>query len=171
MNAREHLAGRDKWQDFAGVRGQTAEDAFQEIMSFAFQGTVYSLVSQPKDLAKIYGTRGIRPDFAIANKLTDRTMWVEIKRQQAAGNAHERACKYFTPGIVSAAQRIGNLGEGFPFWLLFTNGIASDERYRTEIQFWFTGLEGGLTLWKSFTDHETITDHFDAHIVPLLSQD
>ena len=57
-----------------------------------------------------YGRHGIIPDFAIDNLKTRKTLYVEVKRQDGwvegkkksdgRGNAHERSCKFFTPGLL-----------------------------------------------------------------------
>jgi len=114
--AREHLEGRRPWQDLAGTRGSTAEDVFCVIMESHLEGTAYTGVHKPKDLEGIYGTRsgkdgrvrphGIHPEYAIQNTNTGKSIYVEIKRQRAAGNAHERACKYMMPGVLASAREI-----------------------------------------------------------------
>ena len=64
-------------------------------------GTDYEYESKPQDLRDIYGSQplgrstgphGIKPDGVIRNGATGRAVYIEIKRQRAAGNAHERAC-------------------------------------------------------------------------------
>jgi type II restriction enzyme MunI len=57
-----------------------------------------------------YGRHGIIPDFAIDNLKTKKPLYVEVKRQDGwvegkeksagRGNAHERSCKFFTPGLL-----------------------------------------------------------------------
>jgi hypothetical protein len=124
-------------------------------------------------LAGIYGTgsggrpHGIRPDYSIFNSETGRTVFVEVKRQRAAGNAHERACKYMMPGILDAMRRVGNQpADVIPMWWVFTNGIATDPRYVQEIMFWFRGIEPNVLLWG---DRESdVTAHFDQFIRPML---
>lgn len=99
--AREHLEGRDKWQDEAAIRGLDAEAAFHAVLSrhvMALNSGVW-VRRRPTDLNCIYGMHasgrphGVMPDHAIRGP-TGRTIFVEIKRQRAAGNAHERACKH-----------------------------------------------------------------------------
>ena len=36
------------------------------------------------------------------------------------------------------------------------------------IQFWFQGYERSMTFGERLRDYETITNHFDDHIRPLL---
>ena len=175
--AREHLEAREKWQGMSAARGHGAEDVFHALMRMHLRADGYRTEKKPTDLSRIYGTRttgnphGIRPEYAIRHKQSGRAIFVEIKRQRASGNAHERACKYFAPGVVESARIIARLPEGaFPFWLVFTNGIATDPNYRQEITHWFKGgLERHCFLWKSVDEHDALLDHFDTHIRPLLS--
>ena len=74
---------------------------------------------------------GVSPDFAIENKETGKILFGEIKRQDGwvegkdpsagRGNAHERSCKLFTPGLIKAYREIGKIDseEILPFSLFF----------------------------------------------------
>ena len=178
---RKHLANRAKWQGFASVSGLSAEDAFTAIMSLHLRDEPNIVTShKPKDLRGCYGTRkaktskresphGVIPEFSIFNEETGKGFFVEIKRQKPEGNAHERACKFFMPRLISAMQDASRQpATVIPMWFLFTNGIARDPYYRQEIQFWFQGYERNMTFWERLRDYETITNHFDDHIRPLL---
>lgn len=173
--AREHLEGRDKWQDEAALRGLAAEDHFHSVLSrhVATLADGIRLERSPNDLAGIYGVHatgrphGIRPDHALYGP-AGRAVYVEMKRQRAAGNAHERACKYFTPGILRSGRTIAKQPDGvIPFWWIFTNGVAEDERYVREITHWFQGVEGHVLLWQSRST-SLLVSHFERHILPLL---
>lgn len=173
--AREHLEQRDNWQGEASERGRKAEDVFDEIIRHHLRGSAIEADFQPMDLAGVYGTRrsgrphGLRPECAIRNTRTGRTVFVEIKRQRAAGNAHERACKYLAPGILAAMREVGRQPANVvPMWWIFTNGIARDPDYRQEISFWFRGLEPNLLLWDDLDDHAMLINHFEASIRPML---
>lgn len=62
---------------------------------------------------------GVSPDFSITNRKTGKILFGEIKRQDGwvegkdpsagRGNAHERMCKLFTPGLMKAYRRIGKI--------------------------------------------------------------
>ena len=173
--AREHLSLRDNWQARGNFLGNEAERAFQAaIVSHLDQN--FQTDFKPLDLKGIYGTNetgksyGIIPDYLIRNTETGRAVFVEIKRQAKRGNAHERACKYFTPGILTSARQIANQpDDAIPFWWVFTNGIATSEKYRREITHWFRGVEAHLLLWEDIDDPAVVKRHFDAHIRPLLA--
>lgn len=112
---------RKKWQDYSGRNAGVAENSFFETFSILFEGTefeihpkpnefntIYVNVELPKEvLAEIYApnkpvtVHGVKPDFAIRNKESGKTMYVEVKRQDGwvegkkrsdgRGNAHERS--------------------------------------------------------------------------------
>lgn len=161
---REFLALRENWQKEAGNRGKEMEVSFTDVMEEIFQTPgfqSYEVETNPKDFKKLYGSPkrwGLQPDASISNTKTGRTVYIEVKRQRPYGNAHERACKYFAPGIVSAAREQGNIRkDDFPFFLIFTNGLASDERYMSEISFWFKcpdnpKMENHFLLWNMNKD-------------------
>lgn len=142
--------------------------------------TDFAATKNPADLRSIYGTRiskngrkgphGIYPEYGIKSNSSGKSIYVEIKRQRPEGNAHERACKYFTPGILNSMRQHANQPhEVIPFWWIFTNGIANDKHYRQEIMHWFQGIEAHVLLWKKVHDHAAVTNHFDQHIRPLLT--
>ena len=174
---RDRLAGRDNWQAEAGERGLTAERVFDAVMQEHLVSTPFEGALKPNDLAGIYGVlvdgrgrerpHGIRPDYVIRNPVNGRAVYVEVKRQRTAGNAHERACKYMMPGILDAIRTIGNQPESsIPVWWVFTNGIAIDARYEQEIMFWFRGIEENVLLWGD--RRADVTEHFDQFIRPML---
>lgn len=173
---REHLEGRDNWQREAGRRGKGAEYAFDIIMRAYVTDTDYEYENKPWDLRDIYGSQpnsarphGIVPDAVIRSRSTQRAVYIEVKRQRAAGNTHERACKYSTPGITaSACAKAGQPAGTIPFWWIFTNGIATDPKYVQEVRHWFRGVERHLLLWESLQDFEPVVDHFERHIRPML---
>lgn len=172
---REELSGRDKWQDLAGDQGKEAEIEFYQAMICHLRSSGMRVEKNPKDLDQIYvsedGRWGIQPDFAISGE--GRTVYVEVKRQQAGGNAHERACKYWTPGILDSMRRKGGWSDPLvvPCWWIFTGGLTRAPRYRTAIEHWFRNHEGHVLLWQDISDHNTLTQHFDRHILPLFQRD
>ena len=109
-----------------------------------------------------------QPDHAIRGP-NGTAIYVEIKRQRAAGNAHERACKYFTPGIIHSGRTIARQPYSLlAFWWIFTNGVAEDARYIQEIMHWFRGVEAHVLLWQD-RDPGLLIDHFDTYILPLVT--
>ena len=110
---------------------------FTAIMSLHLRDEPNIVTShKPQDLRVCYGTRkvkrsmrdgphGVIPEFSIFNEETGKGFFVEIKRQKPEGNAHERACKFFMPHLISAMQDASRQPSTvIPMWFLFTNGIA-----------------------------------------------
>lgn len=190
---------RRKWQDYGGSKATAAEHSFIEVFSELFKDTEYQIISQPMDfkklyvdvqlgdeeLAKIYTpditiTRhGIQPDGAICNKKTGKTIYIEIKRQDGwvegksraagRGNAHERLCKYFTPGLLSKLRDAGNIKEpNLPFWIVFQGDITRDPCRVREITYWFKDYKANYFFWRDTRKAEDLIDHFETYIAPLL---
>ena len=99
-------------------------------------GDIYSTYDLPQEvLDKIYNVDvtakkangkpkyqwGISMDFAIRNITNGKILFGEIKRQDGwiettnmqagRGNAHERSCKYFTPGLMKVIRETGGLSD------------------------------------------------------------
>lgn len=146
---------------------------------------IYSGVKLPEDIVKrIYSPdekwiHGIIPDFSIHNKRSRKTIYVEVKRQDGwvegkerkagRGNAHERSCKLFTPGLLKVMRDHGNIqAPELPFWVVFEGDIARDPKRVRELYFWYTGVEGHFFLWTDLSDKEALIKHFEKHIKILL---
>ena len=169
------LAERDNWQKNAGDAAQNSERGFGEVMAELFSQPThvhYILRKKPRDLKRIYGgkrARGVVPDFSITNEKTGRKVFIEIKRQNERGNAHERAGKYFSPGLAKEGREKGNLPDGvFPFFLVFADSLASDDRYQREITKWFNEeLAKHFLLWKDRSP-ELLERFFEENMRPVL---
>lgn len=167
---REDLAKRGNWQGKASRTGESAETVFQATFSGYLDKNKYKIEAHPRDLKNIYSeNHGIEPDFSILNVDTNKKIFVELKRQGAEGNAHERACKYLAPGIINAGREKGDTNEeDFPFWIIFSGKLASDAKRKEEITFWFKGIEGNVFLWENLREYDAIHKHFEDHIRPIL---
>ena len=175
---REFLAARENWQANASRRGLASEAKIFRVLQSAFAELpgldAYRAEKNTKLLRNIHGPNkqwGVRPDAAVTNTETGRTAFVEVKRQNPMGNAHERACKYLTPGMVAAGREKGDIRENdFPFFLIFTNGLAANERYGSEIAFWFSNspLENHFLLWSG--DPGELLDFFLEKIRPVIDR-
>ena len=171
------MAARENWQREANQRGAASEAGFYAVMSSAFESlpglSGYRVEKKPQRLKRLFGDGqwGVAPDAAVTSQETGRTVFVEVKRQRAAGNAHERACKYFAPGLVAAARSRGNVHkDDFPFFMVFTNGLATSEKYRSEIAFWFSTpeVENHFLLWGGKA--EELLDFFLDKIRPVVDR-
>ena len=193
------LRGRDKWQDVSGAKATAAEYDFLSVFTEHFKKTQFRIRAKPKEfkniyvgvelnadiLAEIYTPKepikkhGLSPDYAIDNTETKKTIYVEVKRQDGwvegkkrfdgRGNAHERSCKYFTPGLLETLREKGNLGDRIlPFWTVFQGDITRDPCRVREITLWYKGYEDHLFFWRNTKDEQALLNHFNNKIKVLL---
>jgi hypothetical protein len=191
---------RKKWQDYSGKHAGMAEKSFHETFQILFEGTEYRIRPKPNEFNKIYvdvgltvqeeqeiympanpvTKHGVSPDYAIDNIETNKTIYVEVKRQDGwvegkdrsagRGNAHERSNKYFTPGLQKILREKGNLGHDvLPFWTIFQGDITRDPCRVREIKLWYYDRHANYFLWRDNTNPTPLIEHFIQHIKPLLS--
>lgn len=123
---------------------------------------------------------GVSPDFAIENTRTHKILFGEIKRQDGwvegkdpsagRGNAHERLCKLFTPGLMAAYRKIGGITSPdiLPFWVVFEGDITRDPKRNREVAFWFDTYDKNYFMWRPHMTNEDLTRHFDYYLRPYL---
>jgi hypothetical protein len=191
---------RCKWQDYSGENASSAEMNFLKTFEILFEGTEYKIRSKPKEFSKIYVDvkldkkeisqiynpqepilkHGVFPDFAIDNTETNKTIYIEVKRQDGwvegknrsagRGNAHERFCKYFSPGLQKILREKSNLSDDvLPFWIVFQGDIARDPCRVREITCWFAGLTAHYFFWRNTKDKLPLINHFLDKVKPLLN--
>lgn len=195
---KNELSVREIWQDYSGTNAGEAEKNFLEVFTEHFRGTDFRVREKPREFKNIYSniqlpqevieriynpdekwTHGVIPDFAIDNIRTNKTMYVEVKRQDGwvegkerkagRGNAHERSCKFFTPGLLAILRKKGNIAEpNLPFWVVFQGDIARDPKRVREIHCWYTGITNHFLLWSDSSDTEQLISHFENKIKYLL---
>lgn len=196
---KNELSGRDTWQDYSGEQASHAERNFYRVFMNHFIGTDFRIREKPKELKNIYVNyqlpseiestiyhpkepiihHGISPDYAIENLITHKILYVEVKRQDGwvegkprsagRGNAHERACKVFTPGLINIYRNYGGIQPpALPFWLVFQGDITRDPCRVREIHFWFSGPSPHFFLWSDRMTDKALTDHFDNHLCSIL---
>jgi hypothetical protein len=198
MGKRE-LSGRKTWQDYSGESAGLAERTFLSTFQTHFEGTDFRIRAKPREFSNIYKdillhedtlsqifcpdrdyTHGIIPDYAIDNVKTNKTLYVEVKRQDGwvegkamsagRGNAHERGCKLFTPGLQKIMRAKSNLGpEVLPFWIVYQGDITRDPKRNREIHCWFEGVEQHFFMWRDATKPEPLIFHFEKHLVKLMT--
>lgn len=190
---------RKKWQDYGGTHAATAETNFIDVFKTLFEGTEYSVIPHPKCFANIYvnvhlsdeelsqiyvpdetiARHGITPDAAIVNKKTGKTIFIEVKRQDGwvegkerkagRGNAHERLCKYFTPGLLKVLRSKSKIDEEYyPFWIVFQGDITRDICRVKEITLWSDGFTDNYFFWRNTKDATSLVEHFIEHIAPMI---
>lgn len=155
---------------------------------------IYSTYPLPKEtLDKIYNINinekksngepkykwGITMDFAIRNKNNGKILFGEIKRQdgwventnmaRGRGNAHERSCKYFTPGLMKIIREKSGLPEEIlPFWLVMVGDITRDPRRNREIAYWFQEYTKNYYMWRDTNDVGDMLDFFENNLLSYL---
>lgn len=194
----KELSGRENWQDAGGEKAGVAEKLFYEIFKKEFEGTDFRIRSKPREFKDIYSkialgeeilaviynpdetwTHGIVPDYAIDNTKTNKTLYVEVKRQDGwvegkprkagRGNAHERSNKLFTPGLLKIMREQGKLGDGIlPFWVVFQGDIARDPKRVREIHLWYGDQSAHFYLWSNSLDSKAVINHFNKKLKHLL---
>ncbi len=191
---------RRKWQDYSGRNAGKAENDFYQAFNAVFDDTEFSIRPQPKEFNKIYvgielskkeqaeiytpdtpvTRHGVFPDYAIDNLNTGKTIYVEVKRQDGwveggkrsdgRGNAHERSCKFFTPGLLNILREHGNIDDKtLPFWTVFQGDITRDPCRVREITCWYGDEKGHFFFWRDATDPSPLFEHFEKFIQPILS--
>lgn len=164
---------RKKWQDYGGQNAGVAEKDFYDAFKELFSGTEFDIRSKPNEFNDIYVNvelsqqvlgeiytppepitrHGVFPDYAIDNLQTGKTIYVEVKRQDGwveggkrsdgRGNAHERSCKFFTPGLLQILRQEGNISEpNLPFWTVFQGDITRDPCRVREVTCWYGTHKG-----------------------------
>ena len=199
MGSKE-LRGREVWQDTSGLKASVAELDFYSVFNDQFRNTQFRIRPKPnefrdiyvdvklseRELAAIYTpataiTRhSLTPDYAIDNIEAKKSLYVEVKRQDGwieggkradgRGNAHERSCKYFTPGLLKILREKGRLGDGvLPFWTVFQGDITRDPCRVREITCWYADHDAHFFFWRDTKDRQGLLDHFNNRLRPLLT--
>lgn len=193
------LRSRSIWQDISGTQATLAEQNFYTVFMVAFGGTTFRIRSKPNEFRNIYtdvvldpsvaaeiycpaeaiNRHGISPDYALNNLATKKTLYVEVKRQDGwieggkrsdgRGNAHERSCKYFTPGLLKVLRRQGHIPPpDLPFWTVFLGDITRDPCRVREITLWYEGFESHFFFWRNPKDATPLLYHFEHRLKHLL---
>lgn len=141
--------------------------------------SVRSIIYNPN--IKLEDTKwGVSPDFAIENTETHKILFGEIKRQDGwventkpsagRGNAHERSCKLFTPGLQKAYRKVGGItsNEILPFWVVFEGDITRDPKRVREIMFWYDTYQDNYFMWRPGQSGEVLIEHFNSKLKKYL---
>ena len=187
------------WQTYAGRNAANAENDFFRTFQLLFNETEYLIRRSPNEFKYLYVNvqltpqeqaeiytptveikkHGLFPDYAITNTETNKTIYIEVKRQDGwveggkrrdgRGNVHERSCKFFTPGLLSALRTAGNLSsDTIPFWTVFIGNITRDPCRVREVKLWYTGIPEHYFMWRNQNNPTPLIEHFLTHIKPLI---
>lgn len=150
---------------------------------------LYTTVEIPDDVrAIIYNPNikledvkwGVSPDFAIENTETHKILFGEIKRQDGwventeysagRGNAHERSCKLFAPGLQKAYRKVSGItsNEILPFWVVFEGDITRDPKRVREIMFWYDTFQDNYFMWRPGQPDDVLLEHFNTKLKQYL---
>lgn len=196
---RDELSKRDIWQDVGGAKATDAECSFYSVFRSFFDGTSFEVIPRPKELSAIYvdiplsdntlseifipdepiKKHGIAPDYKITNSDTGKILYVEVKRQDGwvegksrsagRGNAHERCCKYFTPGLLKILRKKSGIKKpDLPFWAVFQGDITKDPCRVREITCWFDKFPNHYFFWRDTRDPRPLLEHFEQKLKHLL---
>lgn len=123
---------------------------------------------------------GVSPDFSIKNTRTGKVLFGEIKRQDGwvegkepsagRGNAHERMCKLFTPGLIKKYREVSGITDPdiLPFWVVLEGDITRDPKRNREIAFWFDTYDKNYFMWRPQMTNQDLVDHFDKYLKRYL---
>ena len=123
---------------------------------------------------------GVSPDFSIKNIKTGKILFGEIKRQDGwvegkepsagRGNAHERMCKLFTPGLMKVYRQVGKITDTsvLPFWVVLEGDITRDPKRNREISFWFDEYDKNFFMWRPDMSGNELVEHFNTYLKKLL---
>jgi len=123
---------------------------------------------------------GVSPDFSITNTKTGKILFGEIKRQDGwiegkkpndgRGNAHERMCKLFTPGLIKKYREVSQITDEtiLPFWVVFEGDITRDPKRNREISFWFDTYDKNFFMWRPQMGNEELIYHFNTYLKKYL---
>ena len=188
----EELRNRLNWQTASQSYANSSESLFFSVFEEFFENSEFSIINRPKEFKAIYVDyplcqaeldeiycppepvryHGFIPDYAIVNNLTNKKIFIEIKRQYGwvegktrsagRGNAHERLCKYFTPGILKILRKESNLTDTniLPFMIVFQGDITRDPCRVREITCWFDVYKDHFFFWRNTSNQEIILRHF-----------
>lgn len=199
MVGSKQLRTRDVWQDTSGANAKVAELSFYGVFNSHFADSRFVIDEKPKEFSKIYvnqplsydvlqeiykpdrpvKTHGIKPDYAIRNAENNKTLYVEVKRQDGwvegkprsagRGNAHERSCKYFTPGLLNLLREKGGIEPPhLPFWTVFIGDITRDPCRVREITLWYGEHHNHFFMWRNQIKPDPLVEHFETHLKNLL---
>lgn len=123
---------------------------------------------------------GISPDFSIKNTKTGKVLFGEIKRQDGwvegkkpgagRGNAHERMCKLFTPGLIKKYREASGITDTdiLPFWVVLEGDITRDPKRNREIAFWFDTYDKNFFMWRPQMTNQDLVNYFNEYLKKYL---
>lgn len=90
-----------------------------------------------------------------------------LSRSAGRGNAHERLCKYFTPGLQKIMKEKSGIRKQLPFWIVFIGNITRDPCRVREINCWFDKYNNHFLFWRH-NNPDALCERFINKIAPIL---
>ena len=168
MNS-EKLAARAK-QPGHDREWEASEEDFVKVAKAALDSKIYEVTPKPDDLRDLFpadaGGRdlGIVPEALIRNKITDKRLFIEVKRQKKGGNAEERACKHHTVQFYATLRE--KYGYDYhPYVTIMCDALAKKPIYFRKHPFYFE--ENQYFNWVDY-DPEILGDFLRARCAEWL---
>lgn len=162
--------------------------------------TDYQVIFKPQDLRKIYTNVNLNPelekqiyqplkpinahglviDYLIINQKTNKRIYIELKKQSGwvegkksaagRGNAHERGCKFFAPGLIKTLQEKTKIVDPnfLPFVIIYAGDISCDPKRVREITFWFDQFIDNYWFWSDQNDLSALKNYLFKKVLPKL---
>jgi hypothetical protein len=106
-----------------------SEKEFVRVLDLIFPKEEWIIEDHPTDLSRILSDRfGVIPEASLTNRITHRTLFFEVKKQNERGNADERACKHHTVQFYRTLQEKYKYAY-HPFVTIMCDALATHERY------------------------------------------
>jgi hypothetical protein len=110
---------------------------------------------------------GCEIDCKIQHVASGRRIFLEVKNQGGAGNAHERAAKYATPSVVAHVQK--KFGVSYhPFGYVFTGEMVERLDYRVELETTYGFAPDYLFMWRKERPLAPLVAWLETVILPPL---
>jgi hypothetical protein len=110
---------------------------------------------------------GCEIDCKIQHIASGRRIFLEVKHQGAAGNAHERAAKYATPSVIAHVQK--KFGVTYhPFGYVFTGEMVERLDYRVELETTYGFAPDNLFMWRKERPVAPLVQWLETTILPPL---
>ena len=104
-------------------------------------------------------------------ELKKQSGWVEDKSSAVGcGNAHERGCKLFAPGLIKLLRQKTFLDDPnfLPFVIIYTGDISRDPKRVREITFWFDEFKDNYWFWINQNDPGALKKYLFEKVLPKL---
>ena len=108
------------------------------------------------------------PDCGIIHNSSGNRYVIECKMQKAEGNAHERACKYASPSIISFMKKKLNVPY-HPVGYVFSGAISEDPGYCRELRAFFSFEKDHLLLWGVEMKIDTLAEWIEKTVIPAMT--